>query len=222
MNHMRTPLTFLVAALPLFAAAEEPAASAPVPASAPAASKPVKIRAVSLRPADPGYPAELAGNGVQGTTDVLINVSADGTPTDVSVQSTSRSAELDRAAVVVAKGLKFTVKDPAKPIGELLVPIEFMRDSVATLSKKTCSEFNVDVAYFKTTFPELETRKMTVINMTVGSLVTLGASGLSQDKLLLHIKKLEAAAKAIVEACAQHPEAGYLKTFTGLVKESGG
>jgi protein TonB len=216
---MRTdPILLAIALLPGLAVAEEPAASAPH--SSPSAP-PVTVRAVSLRPADEGYPPELAAKGIQGTAELLLKLGPDGSPTDVTVQSSSRSPDLDQPAIAVAKGLSFKAKDPANPVVQVLVPIEFLRDSLTTLPKKTCQEFNVDLAWFKATFPELEVRKMPVVNMTVGSYVSYGIVGLSQDKALAYMKRVEQAAKGIVEACAKDPEAGYITIFTRLVKEAG-
>jgi hypothetical protein len=86
------------------------------------------------------------------------------------------------------------------------------------LSQKTCAEFNVDVAYFKATFPELETRKMATVNMTVGLLFLGFQSGTALERL----KRVEAAAKTVVDACARQPDATYLKTFADLVKNASG
>ena len=216
---MRTAhLLFSIALLPGLAVAQEPAASAPM---SPAAVPPVKVRAVSLRPTDEGYPPELAAKGAQGTTELLLKLGADGSPTDIAVQSSSRSPELDRAAIAVAKGLSFKARDPSNPVAQVLVPIEFMRDSLTTLPNKTCQEFNIDLAWFKATFPELDVRKMPVVNMTVGSYVSYGIVGLSQDKTLAYVKRVEQAAKGLADACANDPEAGFVKTFTRLVKEAG-
>ena len=207
----------VIALLPGLAVAQEPAASSPsVPAG-----PPVQVRAVSLRPADEGYPPELAAKGAQGTTVLLLTLGGDGSPEQVTVQSSSRSPELDQAAIAVAKGLSFKAKDPAHPVARVLVPIEFMRDSLATLPNKTCREFNVDLAWFKATFPELDSRKMPVVNMTVGSYVSYGIVGLPQDKALAYMKRVETAAQGLAEACAKEPDAGYIKTFTRLVKEAG-
>jgi TonB family protein len=210
-------LTSLALVTPALAATDEPAASTPSAAATP----PVKVREVSLRPTDEGYPPELAAKGVQGTVELLLKLAADGSPRDIVVQASSRSADLDQAAIAVAKGLTFKTKDPANPVTQVVVPIEFLRDSLTTLPTKTCAEFNVDLGYFKATFPELETRMMPVVNMTVGSYVTYGIVGLPQDKALAYMKRVEAAAKGIVEACAKEPEASYTKTFTRLVKEAG-
>jgi TonB family protein len=207
-----------IAFAPSFAtAADEPAAPAPALATA----APVRVREVSLRPTDEGYPPELAVKGVQGTAELLLKLAPDGSPIDIVVQSTSRSLALDQAAIAVAKGLTFKSKDPANPVTQVVLPIDFMRDSLSTLPTKTCAEFNVDLAYFKATFPELETRKMPVVNMTVGSYVSYGIVGLPQDKALAYMKRVETAAKGIVEACAKEPEAGYAKTFTRLIKDAG-
>lgn len=218
MSSMRITALFTAIALaPALAAAEDPAASAP-PATTDA---PIKVRAVSLRPTDEGYPSELVAKGVQGTAELLLTLAADGSPKEIVVQSTSRSAELDQAAIGVAKGLTFKTKDPAHPVTQVIVPVEFMRDSISTLPQKTCREFNVDLGYFRATFPEIETRQMPVLNMTVGSYVSYGIVGLPQDKALAYMKRVEVAAKGIVEACAKDPEAGYIKTFTQLVKDAG-
>jgi TonB family protein len=216
---MRTAhLLFTIALLPGLAVAEEPAASTPLTS---AAVLPVKVRAVSLRPTDEGYPPELAAKGVQGTAELLLKLGADGNPTDIAVQSSSRSPELDQAAIAVAKGLSFKAKDPANPVAQVLVPIEFLRDSLTTLPNKTCQEFDIDLAWFKATFPELDVRKMPVVNMAVGSYVSYGIVGLSQVKALAYVKRVEQAAKGIVDACAKDPGTGFIKTFTRLVKEAG-
>lgn len=182
-----------------------------------------KAKTISLRPSatDSIYPEGLARKGIQGKTELLVKLAPDGTPTSVSIESSSRSPELDQAAKELALDLKFGIKGSTGQKVELVVPIEFARDSISTLPAKKCSDFNADYAYFKATFPELLVREMRVINMTVGSVVLLGVKGVPGDKLAL-AKRTEVAAAAIVEACASNPEANYLKTFTNLVAEGGG
>ncbi|WP_374674346.1 TonB family protein [Ideonella sp.] len=82
--------------------ADTPAASAPTAA---APSLPQRIREVSLRPTDAGYPPELSAKGVQGTIELRVRLGADGSPTEVSLHASSRSPERDQAAVAVARGL---------------------------------------------------------------------------------------------------------------------
>jgi len=212
-----TALLLLLSLAPALAWGQEASA----PAASAAMTMPVQARKVSLRPTDEGYPPELAARGVQGTAELLLKLGLDGSAAEVVVQSSSRSKELDQAAIAVAKGLSFKPKDPTHPLQEVLVPVEFLRDSLATLPNKTCAEFNVDLAYFQATFPDLEIRKMPVVNMTVGSYVSYGIVGLSQDRTLAYVKRVETAAKGIVQACAKEPEAGYIKTFTRLVKDAG-
>jgi len=177
-----------------------------------------RLPPIFVSPPDPHYPAELIDGGVQGTTELRLRLNSAGMPTEVAVYASSRSQALDEAALAFGWDLKFTAKDPEKPLSELIVPIEFSRDSITTLPKKSCAEFNVDVAYFKTTFPELDTRKMTVINLIVGG---FGLAGLSStpEKSLEHVRNVEAAAKGIVDACAEKPQAGFMKTFRALVKK---
>lgn len=50
------------------------------------------------------------------------------------------------------------------------IPVEFRKDSMATLAGKACADFNVDAAYFRRAFPEKGIGAMTVINLAVGAM----------------------------------------------------
>jgi TonB family protein len=215
---MRTALLIVLATT-----LSHPAFSQEAAASAPVEPKLARIKAVVIYPAASSpYTPELAAQGVQGTTDLRVKLSSDGAPSAVSVQSSSRSAVLDEAAIEIGKKLKFNLKDGKAPVDDLVVPVDFQRDSFAKLPDKTCADFNVDVGYFKTTFPELKPSDMKLVNATVGLLFVQGMKNASHGELRALSKKGAAAASGIVDACAQKPEANYLKTFTELFKAGAG
>ncbi|KGQ19410.1 Ferric siderophore transport system, periplasmic binding protein TonB [Lysobacter dokdonensis DS-58] len=100
------------------------APAAPPPAAAPAVSdaSPIPIS----KPA-PRYPQRALRMRETGTVRVLVSVGADGVPTNVSIESSSQSRDLDRAALEAVRKWRFS---PAQRggqavAGEVVVPIEF-------------------------------------------------------------------------------------------------
>ena len=75
----------------------------------------------------PSYPPEALRNGERGTVVVRISVGADGVPVDVGIERSSRSRELDRAALDAAR--RWRVRPAASggqgSQGDVLVPFEF-------------------------------------------------------------------------------------------------
>jgi len=223
------PSTLTVRALLLLALASsslqaQPGAAAPEPAaSAPSATRVVRLKAQSLRPGDTAYPAALAEQGVQGTAEVLVRIAPDGTPADVSLHATSRSAALDEQALAYVRGLRFGARAGAGSgaLPDVIVPVEFLRDTIEALQAKTCAEFNIDKAYFKAAFPEIEASRMPVVRMTTGMLLLAGLPRQGGDALVAQARQLNAAAAGIASACEADPQANYLKRFVELVKQAG-
>jgi TonB family protein len=210
-------------------AQEAPAVPAPA-ASAPAMQPLARTRTVSLRPADPSYPEALHSKGVQGLVEVRATLGADGKPTDLVVLNSSRSQALDDAGLALVKRLQFAIKAPAEGASspaipnatQVVVPVEFFRDSLGTLSKKTCAEFGVDVAYHRATFPEQQVGDMSVIKMTIGAMVLGGFQRTGPSPLVALAKKSKSAARDIAEACATSPERLFLEQFKELMDKSPG
>ncbi len=80
----------------------------------------------------PEYPSRALRSGVQGSVSVLIEINAQGVPTDVRVVSRrgERSRDLDQAVVSAARDWRF---DPARrdgrPVpGEVILPVDFERN----------------------------------------------------------------------------------------------
>ena len=205
------------------AAAQVPPTPA-APAASAAAPAVVRVRAVSIRPADPVYPEALDRRGVQGVVEVLAELGPDGYPTAVSVAKTSRSPELDQAGLAVVRDLQFgrpgaASAPAAAPLPPVTVPVEFLRDTVAALPKKTCAEFNVDVAYYRATFAEQKIHDMPVLRMTMGLLVMASGPSLNGTQLVALSRRVNAAAQKMPEVCAAAPDALYLQRFRELASQ---
>lgn len=95
---------------------------APPPAPRPAPTPPL---ARDTPP--PVYPEALACDGIGGQVIVRLKLGTDGRPTDVRVQSTSRYAPLDAAAVAAVRGWEFVPATAAgKPVTTTIqVPVTF-------------------------------------------------------------------------------------------------
>lgn len=107
-------------------AAPPPRADEAPPARAPSqlASAPVPI---SQTP--PKYPSRAMRRGEEGLVRVKVEVGADGEPTSVTVDTSSQSRELDRAAVDAVRRWRFrpAQQEGVAVAGTLIVPIEFKR-----------------------------------------------------------------------------------------------
>jgi protein TonB len=75
----------------------------------------------------PVYPEALACDGIGGQVIVRLRLGTDGRPADVHVQSTSRYAALDAAAVEAVRGWEFAPATAAgKPVATTIqVPVTF-------------------------------------------------------------------------------------------------
>lgn len=75
----------------------------------------------------PAYPEALACDGIGGQVVVRLRLGTDGRPVDVRVQSTSRHAALDAAALEAVRGWRFTPATAAgRPVTTTIqVPVTF-------------------------------------------------------------------------------------------------
>jgi TonB family protein len=184
----------------------------------PPATKPIVLKEMSLRPGDGGYTQEVAAMGLQGIAEISGKLAQDGTLSALTINASSRSPKLDEIALELVKKTKFKANPQRAPEVEVIAPVEFLRDSLATISNKTCAEFNADAAYFKTTFPEKGVRDMSVVNMFVGAFYVMLPSDMSTDKKLKLLRATNVAADQVEAACGKAPDGLFFKTFLDLVK----
>lgn len=153
-------------------------------------------------PGEPAYPASLAARGVQGRAVVRVQVGADGKAGTVAIAESSRSRELDNAALALARAFPYAPPKAGVAPGEVLVPVRFRKDSLAGLPKKTCADFNIDKAYFSATFPRLAVSEMEVVKLATG-VVLLTLPGPQQ---MPYAQNSSAVASAAIAACATQPD----------------
>lgn len=176
---------------------------------------PERLRDVLVLPGQGGYTQELAQTGVQGTALVLTTLGDDGKPKNVALHESSRSAELDAAALALVRGLSYKINaTTAGPVPPFIVPVAYQRDSIETMAKKKCAEYNVDLAYFKSKFPDKPATELPGWNMTVGMLVMMMPS----QSRMAFIKRLRDLPAEVATACQERPDAGYIDVLTGKAK----
>lgn len=165
---------------------------------------------------DVEVPPELAQRGVQGAPVLRGMVQTDGTITDIEVVETSRSPELDRFAKDFLTRVRFepAVIDGVRVVAPYENTIWLYKDHAVTLHKKGCADLNVDVAYFRTTFPELPIKDMTLARLSLGT-YTLTYTG---SKDVAWIKRAGAAFEKTVAWCASHPGDRFLESFAKMAK----
>jgi TonB family protein len=225
-RHTLLLAALLATCLPRWAAAAElPAAAASAPAeaaSAPAPTAPIKVRRITVHPGEKGYTAELAATGAQGDAEVLARVDATGVPTEPKIHTSSLSPALDAAALELVRGLSFKVREGAGDSLQVLVPVEFVKDTLEHLGQKTCGDLNTDIAYFTATFPGKDAAEMKVFRMTTGMFVLAAVAKRTVTETLAFTKILKAAYPKAISACRAQPEARFVDTLKQAIKDGGG
>ncbi len=203
---MKRLVILLVASITLAAWAQTPAP--------PPAKKEKLPRAISVP--DVIVPPELAQRGVQGMPVLRGMVQPDGTITDIEVVETSRSPEFDEVAKSVLRQVTFEplVVDGIKVAAPYQNAIALIKDHVETLSTKTCADLNIDVSYFRATFPELGLKDMTVARMSLGA-YTLTYKG---KKTIEWVKRATGAFEKTAAACVARPGDKFFETFVKMTK----
>lgn len=103
----------------------EPAARESTRPARPAA--PVNREARALNQPAPEYPATAQRSGEEGTVIVRVDVDANGNPIDVELAQSSRSRDLDRAALRAVRGWTFepAIRDGKPVASSVQVPVDF-------------------------------------------------------------------------------------------------
>ncbi len=156
-------------------------------------------------PGEAAYPAGLAARGVQGRVLVRVTVDAAGKAAGAAISASSRSRELDRAALALARSY------PYPPGSDTQVAIRFSKDRLSELPNKTCADFNIDKAWFGAAFPELKPTDMDIVK-TLKDKVLFSLPGPRQ---MPFARASGAVAAAAIAACATRPGA----TLFALMQE---
>jgi TonB family protein len=158
---------------------------------------------------DSRYPSELADKGVQGDALIHAKVQADGRLVEPTLARSSHSDALDQSALQIAATMGFQPAKGQEVEREIEFKVVFVRDTLETVVKKSCAEFNTDLAYYQSTYPERKAGDMPVFKLSTGAIIALRGFELER------IKRLKAMPDAVAAACAKDPQA---KFFEQVVK----
>ncbi|MCC2971641.1 energy transducer TonB [Massilia sp. IC2-476] len=170
-------------------------------AALPCASAQMMEGDTMVYPRDAAYPAGLAERGVQGRAVVRVTVGPAGKAAAAAITESSRSPELDKAALALTRSFPYTPPQPGVAPAQVLVPIRFSKDSMADLPRKTCADFNIDKAWFMATFPELQASDMEVVKMARDALIFT----LPGPQQMPYAQHSSAVAATAIAACATQP-----------------
>ena len=177
------------------------------------AGEPTPARVVRTAPA--AYPAAAKAAGAQGRVRVEATLLASGALADAKVVESSRSPELDAAALEAFK--QWTMSPALDANGQpqatrVRQTFGFYKDTLNTgmgaISRKSCADFVTDMNWFAAKFPELSVSEMRLYKITLGAFsLAFGGAGSQFDQVQ---KIFPTAYDATYEACTEQPKAGFL------------
>lgn len=157
---------------------------------------------------DESFPPEAVEQRLSGTAVVRATVAADGRFVDVVVDTSSGSPILDEAAVRYAGSLGLRAGRPeASYTIKVRLPVQFVLDSLSTLPKKTCAEFNTDYAKYRGLKPGNEAADMPVFTLATGVIAAARIGDYA------YITKLRSAREKTIETCAKSPGKTFLDVY---------
>ena len=219
-NHLSTPkemrmskYLILLAALiaPVIAWSQEQTASVPTE------PRPARAREIVVYPDDQEYPAELVKTGVQGTAFVLVAFNPDGTPVSTAVRTTSRSDQLDEIALSIVRKLSLqqTTDSGTPRYSSVLVPVKFSKDVVTDLGKKSCEDLNVDLAYFRSVFPQKKSEDLELFSIATGALFLI----VKNEKRMPIVAGRKTVISKTIATCAAEPERKFFEVMLRAADE---
>lgn len=153
----------------------------------------------------PEYPEQAYAQGHQGKVLVKLRIGADGNVDTAEVQESSKSAALDAAALTAVRSWKFSpfTDDAGKATaGIVVLPVEFAKDTTASVMQKPCSDLTADVGFFRATYPGKPLSDMRIYKLTQG-IVFLSEPDM-QKKLAVS-RAFPSAFAAAVARCESNP-----------------
>ncbi|TWT23452.1 energy transducer TonB [Luteimonas marina] len=106
---------------------DSPVSTEPAARESTRPAAPANREARALSQPAPEYPAAAQRSGVEGTAIVRVDLDANGSPVDVELAQSSRSRDLDRAALSAVRGWTFepAIRDGKPVASSVQVPVDF-------------------------------------------------------------------------------------------------
>lgn len=182
--------------------------------AAPASAQRIVQPREGLRPTTmtpPAYAETDRLAGVQGSVAVRGMVQPDGSIADVAIVESSRSPVLDEASLAAVRQWMFAPVETPTPYQ---VEIEYRKDDLNTLATKTCADLNLDVAYFRSTFPEAPIGDMPLKDVLVGMMMVTSRGGMSIET----IRRSSEAFDRTVAWCSTHSNELMLERYVRFAR----
>ncbi len=208
----------LIAVMPvkLLQAQEKPKSEAPVAGASVLAAKPInKLPHHLIHPGDLFYPDLLAKKGVQGVVTLQVKLSNTGKATAAKVIISSKSVELDRNALAFVKNGYWKLPENGLKYheGAYSLPVIFLKDTVLTINKKTCADFNTDLGYFRSVRPADNTKNLGAFELVANVMTMQLMKNHAADEALNFVKSIDAINSNTAKACANKPSELFVKTY---------
>lgn len=176
-----------------------------------------------LSPGAAWYPEAAAATGAQGLAVVLMDLAPDGRVLKTEIAYSSHASVLDQQARRLASQLHWmgARKMPAR----VSLRVLFARDSMQSVSEKTCAELNLDVAWLKSHDRAQPPEHVGAMNVLRG-MVLFGTNWMPDQRdrdagRALRDAMLLASRRTIGE-CAKHPEGRMQEVFDRHLREVAG
>jgi TonB family protein len=176
---------------------------------------PLDIGEQVLEPGSSNYPAELAATGAQGTVTTRSKIDPDGRLVDAQVVVSSKSSQLDELAIGYANKLRIKAPADAKGAQEALLQVTFSRDTTFTILKKSCAEFNTDLAFARGLDPAATASNLRGYKLAQG--IVMFAKNRGPKEVAAMAKNFKTAPAAIESACVAQPDANLAATLEGVI-----
>jgi len=176
---------------------------------------PLDIGEQVLEPGSSSYPADLAATGAQGTVKIRSTIAPDGRLIEARVETSSKSTQLDELAIGYSNKLKIKSPAEAKGAREALLEVTFARDTVDTILKKTCAEFNTDLAFARGLDPAATAGDLRGYRLVSG-MVMFGMNR-SPKEMTTMAKNLKDAPLALERTCAAFPDEKFAAVFQAVI-----
>lgn len=167
----------------------------------------------------PSYPPGAEDAGHWGTVRVALAISKEGLVTNCAVTASSRSDELDQAALLAARQWRFkpVTDDSGSPVeARVIIPFVFKRPDRFLHQDKSCQALVVEMDWLKTAYPKIGLNNRYILKSEFRGLIKTYLDSEEEEKI--YPKLLEKLDQG-VELCRKTPEAKARDILTGLVKD---
>jgi TonB family protein len=186
-----------------------------------AIDEPIWARTQYITPEMEEYPPKLASSGVQGQVVLEVTLTRQREITAISVQNNqSGVSALADAAVAYARRLPWSQAPPTDaPETIVIVPIEFNKDTKASIDDKTCADFSIDYAAYTSAHPSVDLRTMNVVRVALTVLLDRQLAAGSTE----YVRQRAATSEDVrttAELCAKQPQAKFIDAFQQQIQSA--